>query len=629
LTRNQPTVEVSPAVITNADPTQPAMMQVTLRNSADTAETEKPWTYVLTVYNIDGLEIIISGQTLFDNILELEAEPITLTMELKKTFGYTYPNSYLIVTPLCEYGQELTRDPLESVAPFTISYMYECAPVRWVGSYDDMNLEKYFLINNSPLDGEKDLLEVIVQNSKVQEGLWTDNPRLQYVVVEYKHEDDTLWSVAVTADLEHTGLGGDPAYLIEGDFGFASVVVNTSTWTTEGLYKIRTRSSCIPVTGFEQPQFLTSSASPRVGLVDRTPPFVLREFTQPADLSFWPGDEIKIRFSETLNCFLPATGVRAVLLFADEDPEDFDTVVREIYNGYLDVMCSDDTLYFSFGPNFDYSASKDRPLTITVSAAQDIAGNVQSDPFTFNFKIEPTKESHLSYGVLGYVIPGSMEAYIAMIDKRSQYEEKRFTLDEIAGGLTVDSENPVTTQDTFKQYFLKEISTIMGISVSRINIDQIVTLNNSLLVDYTITAGSPDASASYRRLLIAEKMINATNVTNATEEDSNATSTNSTETEEVVQNTTTTTSNVTTIGPNGKPLVAGLASSSYVVSTSEVEESASGKWQIFWNAVAYDIFQFLFVVFLAAWIPFAIAFVVYLLQKPATPKDASDDYNLL
>lgn len=620
LTRNAPYLDLSTSTITNADPSEPAHLTLTLGNGGDTVETEKPWVYILNAYNPDGLEMSVAGLILFDSKFYLHQEPLEVELTLNKKLLYDYPDTVLVLSPACEFGIDLTRPPLEASAPISISFMYECAPMDWVGVWAEDARSKYFVVNAAPeilIDDEgneripqKDLLRLVVKNTDYPSSLWSDNKRLREVVAEYKNALDTDWSIATLAG------SGERAVLVESDYGYAEAVINTSSWLEDGTYMVRVRSECLPITGFEKPQFLRSKTVPRSGIVDRTPPFVIRELTQPADESFWPGDEIKVRYSKPLNCFLPATRLEATIQLDDQESAGY------LSDGWLDVMCEKDSLYFSYGHLFDYGAARGKTAEITVWGAQDLAGNLQESQFSFKFQIEPTEQNALSFAVLGYIVPETMADYMARVENEKAaaakaMEAKRYLqqddLTPTTNNVTSDEDRAIRT--AFTKQFIEDIIAIMKIAdPRRIAVIQITPMNTTTIIDMTIQAGSPDAATLYKRLLTHDQELKA-----AAAAVLNGTANTTTTDAPVAPSGNTTTDNSTTSDAPAVNISKGglTKSSSYLVGTSQYENKQQDAWKQFWAAANYDVFQFLFIVSLSALIPFLIFYVIWLFTKPS------------
>eukprot|EP00730_Choanoeca_flexa_P007844 TRINITY_DN12401_c0_g1_i6.p1 TRINITY_DN12401_c0_g1~~TRINITY_DN12401_c0_g1_i6.p1 ORF type:complete len:2361 (+),score=333.61 TRINITY_DN12401_c0_g1_i6:340-7422(+) len=347
-------------------PYEAAVFPVTLRNLA--LETG---TYELYVSGVDGVDILVNGETLMNGQVfelpprgELQQEIHVRRESNKYSFAFQ-----LGLRSLCDDSKD------ESV-PVNVRYLEPCSLVDWAM---ELRREQTFNVRATDTTG---LMEVHLNNPEAPERFWSDNDRLEAVNLMYRRENDVQWRTARLAN--GSAINFAP---YESAFGYAKREWNVGA-LADGQYQIRARAQC-RATSLDAPEGIDEVFSVALtGTIDRQAPKVFDHVPQPVDGIYEPGDSISVSFTEAIDCNRPLSfGVRVELMIGGSRR-------MVIPRSGLDIACEGRHIELSLINRVSASTLAGAPAVVTLTDIRDLVGNVIANPVTWSFvfqdvEIEP------------------------------------------------------------------------------------------------------------------------------------------------------------------------------------------------------------------------------------------------
>eukprot|EP00727_Mastigamoeba_balamuthi_P009739 m51a1_g5388 putative myotubularin isoform x2 (3422) ;mRNA; f:19358-31913 len=478
VSRTGVSLSIWPVVQTNVPESSPAVFTVTVSN---TGETREACTYDLAIddtTNPYGLEVYVNGVPLTSRSVDVAGGASTmLTLVVKRgPSRYSYDGVTLVASTPCEADLEgsggLFRAAQSSRVSFSVGFQQPCPPVLWAYPFTLSN-DPVWTVTSRTTPAER--LVVNAQNPRHPLLRWRDHPRLYGITVEYKGPSMASFSAAVVNSTFA------PAALAEDSMGFASVALDTTSWTAEGEYVLRIVSRCQSVAGVALPEISQYVAEYKRGLVDRTPPDLFGMFGQPGDGVYWPGDEISLTFVEQLDCNLAFYPVRWTMTVAAGSG-----AARVLGKEYLQGMCDGakrNVLQFAFSRRVNLDWLPGTRVTIAVVGVRDVAGNENNAELSWAFDVAAFSTQPITLKVSQFLVGGYSVAAFTYAGSRRRQET------------------------TFGQRFCAELMALAGAPVARCQVTKYKeTSAPSIDVSFNILPASNEsdvsASALFERIRI-------------------------------------------------------------------------------------------------------------------------------
>lgn len=298
LLRENPKIDVEPAVRANVPEDQQAVFTLKLQNES---ESNSDMWYEISIdeaSNPDGAIVLIDGLTAERSYLVPAWKTLSKTLTIQKgaTGVLDYDSIAVILHSSCQFDPTTSQDDIADTVYLSAHFLPACSDVvlngfaeNWVVNYDDNNqvtvkLEGYN-VNHATLEKIDFQYKSLSGNPIAVKGYFTDT-----LVADYKTY-------------------GDQAALLnnQSDVSFVWDISDL----TDRVYQVRARATCSDGSVTET-DYLT-------GIIDRVNPVVFGT-PEPADGILNPEDDIKIRFNEQLEAGLVKDhniSLRSVLNGAD------------------------------------------------------------------------------------------------------------------------------------------------------------------------------------------------------------------------------------------------------------------------------------------------------------------------
>ncbi|CAK9105214.1 Hypothetical protein SCF082_LOCUS49043 [Durusdinium trenchii] len=259
-----------------------------------------------------------------------------------------------------------------------IEFARPCPKVRLAGL---LSREKTFTYNIEAADVSSSL-PVVVFNPAYGTQTFAElvaNARLQNVRLFYREVGDLAWSRAKMTAPDSSLVDVDFATPgVETPYGYV-----TLSWAIadsniqDGLYELKVVSECDPVPGADE-EFNAFSTPVVVGAIDRKKP-KMYGLVSPAYTSLFPGDEIKISFTERILCARPFRFNLRVTV------EGIDRIFDE---ENLNVICEGRDIAFQFdSTNIRVDSLLGRSVQVSLDAVEDVHGNVLNEPIAHKLEM--------------------------------------------------------------------------------------------------------------------------------------------------------------------------------------------------------------------------------------------------
>lgn len=290
LRREVPTLDISPAIITNVPDDNKAYLTLIMGNKSYTKESQYYVAKVLESTNPDGAIIEVDGLSLNREYLIPYGEEInkTLSVKMGREDVYEYDDLKIIFYSDCErelvgrITSDMAEEAIDTVT-FSVHFVPSCSDIDIVRP-DDM-----FVINKQDeklVDGEMKTKVPIVLG-----GYDLNNNILDKIAFQYKTLANPDWIntkphfVALEEDEEGNLIPG----------AFTDLQWDLSGFP-DGEYQMRAKTYCGNSPEGEQ---IFDLSEVWTGMVDRKAPQVFGS-PQPADGILSPDDDIVIEFNETI-----------------------------------------------------------------------------------------------------------------------------------------------------------------------------------------------------------------------------------------------------------------------------------------------------------------------------------------
>lgn len=273
--------------------------------------------------------------------------------------------------------------------------------------------EKPKIVFNKASEFASAVLPISVRNTNSNGQLWSDDPRLEQVVIEYRRVGNDLWRSAQNQN--------------DVDIDFIEMIQNgeidepesnailSSNWNVavlqDGEYLLRATTKCERTLGIAQaPHGLDEwKSATLLVVIDRDEPDQFG-FMEPADREYFPGDEMSVQYDEPINCQQPFEfNVRL-----EVEPDSY-TYERDD----LVILCEEKKVSVALKATVAWSVVNNQDARLKISNVHDVNGNTAKDS-TVQFKfadIDQTQASVLvkNLGVIrnnfatpaGWADPGS------------------------------------------------------------------------------------------------------------------------------------------------------------------------------------------------------------------------------
>ncbi|MBI5476577.1 MAG: carboxypeptidase-like regulatory domain-containing protein [Ignavibacteriales bacterium] len=319
----------------NVPPEMPASFDLYLYNLTQNNETR---TYLLSIVqgsNPDGVIIQVGGAILGDDQLQFSlppnaADPQRATLRVMREVGsvYDYENLMLHLYSPCD-------DQFDTTVAFSVHFTKPCSDVRIV----QPSLNWIINANNN------NQMAIVLKDYNAA------NMSMQQLKFEYRLNGANDW----------IQLFNYPRALLPAD----SILYNWDmTALSEGIYELRASTHC------SVDSFFTRTYA---GVVDRIAPSAFGN-PQPSDGILNTGDDIKIQFSENINC---ATSNKQHIKMHN---------VSKDLNIDINILCKGDELVIT--PKDINDLIEGDTIRIAIDSLSDLYGNILSSQVTWDFVVD-------------------------------------------------------------------------------------------------------------------------------------------------------------------------------------------------------------------------------------------------
>eukprot|EP00730_Choanoeca_flexa_P006247 TRINITY_DN12116_c0_g4_i1.p1 TRINITY_DN12116_c0_g4~~TRINITY_DN12116_c0_g4_i1.p1 ORF type:complete len:1227 (+),score=233.93 TRINITY_DN12116_c0_g4_i1:332-3682(+) len=352
-----------PSIVLGASPggavlyNEAAIYTVTLRNTAKEAGT-----YQLYVAEVEGIDVIVNGETLINGqTFRIEAESdVEQQVEVRRVSNRYSFAFKLGIRSFCDGGKDQHLN-------INVEFLAPCSLVDWARTF---RREQTFTVRATDTTG---ILEVQLNNPQAPERFWTDNDRLEAVMVEYRRENDLQWRAARLVNGSAINFAPD-----ESSFGYAKAEWNVGL-LPDGRYQIRAHSRCTWAS-LDAPEGINEAFSTVLtGVIDRHAPKVFDHSPQPADGIFQPGDHIGIAFTEPIDCNRPLTFGATVELMIEGSRR------LLVPRSGMDIACEGRRIELSLVNRISAAMLSGAPAVVTLTHIRDLVGNEIAAPVVWSF----------------------------------------------------------------------------------------------------------------------------------------------------------------------------------------------------------------------------------------------------
>jgi len=320
-------------------------------------------------------------------VLEVERGPI----------AYTYSEVKLRMAVPCESGfwngNGMARMFDHSDITFTMNYLRPCPRVTFALTTAD---DEAFIHNIESTGEEEEVVMLIVRNDQYDELKWEDSDRLQNVFLQYRKSarDDEIqiqqqW---VTGTVTYKKSDGTVVEYDQHDsFGFIRVYWDVSS-VPDGKWEVRVVADCA-FSSDDTKALDQSSTMVLPGLIDRQSPGILGGFSEPVDGEWDIGDDISVITAENIDWekgfVLRGEAINGGYSFGSE---------------MVDTLAVGRSLMLAFSARMDLGRLMGGKVSITVDDFYDMAGNKNSAPYTWSFRMKQLESLDVNSKVTGILL---------------------------------------------------------------------------------------------------------------------------------------------------------------------------------------------------------------------------------
>jgi hypothetical protein len=337
--RHVANISVTPSLLVDVPPDEPAVLTLYLGNNSETGESDS---YILSAVNESnphGAQLVTSDNLANGVSYGLEAgEVIPITLQVfRGPEAYNYDNLTLDLSPACG-GQDETSDQVT----FSVHFQVPCSESQIISP------ETGWLIDSS---AGSDTMWVTVSGYN-----WPVDTFMTAIELQYRPTGGGNWFTAYTAPADSLI---DKYVLIP--FNTSPAIIN------DGAYELRSRALC---TGGKYPG-VSAVVS---GVIDRTAPQVVG-LPEPVDGILGPDDLIRVTFNEAIACSEIKPGAGDILLF--------NTVTGKAMD--YRYTCGGNVI--TFEPNVQNMFIENQIFRGEIHNLQDSHGNRRADPVVWEFYV--------------------------------------------------------------------------------------------------------------------------------------------------------------------------------------------------------------------------------------------------
>jgi hypothetical protein len=319
----------------NIPPDMPAQFTLNLYNLTQNNETREYKLALVQGSNPDGAIISVGGAVLGDDQLSFTMPPnITTpqqaTLRVRRDVGsvYDYENLMVHLYSACD-------DQFDTTVVFSVHYIKPCSDVRIVQPSQN------WIVNSN----NNNQMNIVLKDYNAA------NMNMQQLKFEYRLHGANNW----------IQLFNYPRATLPPD---SILYLWDMSALPDGGYELRSSTHCTV------DSFFTRTYA---GMLDRTAPVAFGN-PQPSDGVLNPGDDIKIIFSENINC---ATATKQNIKMHN---------ISKDLDVNINILCKVDELVIA-AVNINDMIEGDT-MRVTINSLSDIYGNVISAPITWQFEVD-------------------------------------------------------------------------------------------------------------------------------------------------------------------------------------------------------------------------------------------------